>query len=154
MITRTARLMAVAQLLGIVAFAPACFQIEHEQTLTSPTSAADSLVGEWHSANSRFPSSESCTDLVWNVTSQTDSAIAGTFEATCAGGVTLTGTATGRVDGDIQIRASGTASGFGPTPCNFTLTGTGVLQADGSIRVNYTGETCIGPISGTEVIQR
>jgi hypothetical protein len=148
------RLVVAIQVAGVVLLTQGCIGFTHESTSTSPTSIAQSFVGEWRSANSAFPTSQSCTDLVWNVSSQTESSVAGTFEATCAGGITLTGTATGELDGDLHINAYGTASGFGATACNFTLTGTGVLQADGSIRVDYTGQTCIGPISGTEIIRR
>jgi hypothetical protein len=149
--------LIAVHLIGAALATQACFDVGYKETLkTSPTGTGQSFLGEWRSANTvtAFPTSQSCTNLVWQVTSQSDTSIAGTFEAACAGDITLTGTATGVIDGNLHITASGTAAGFGATLCNFSLTGTGVLQLDSSIRVDYTGQTCIGPISGTEIIRR
>jgi hypothetical protein len=148
------RLAAAVQIVGLVVFTQACFKVGQDALPGSPTSA-ESLLGEWRSVNGDFPGSESCRDLVWNVTSETESSIAGSFEAKCDDGITLNGTATGNRSGDdIDIEVIGTATGFGVALCNFTLRGKGVLQPDGTIRVDYTGETCLGPVSGTEVIRR
>lgn len=141
-------------LAGTVLLSQGCFDVGYKEAVnTSPS--VQSWLGEWRSANTGFPaSSQACSDLAWNITSQSATAIEGVFEATCTGGVKLTGTASGVIDGTIQITAAGTASGLGSTSCNFTLSGTGVLQVDQSIRVDYTGQTCVGAISGTEVIRR
>ncbi len=151
------RLLISLQLMGLLLLTQACVGAEFTETLKNAHSfsSTESFQGEWRSANAvSFPTKESCTDLKWTVTEQNATHISGAFEATCADGVTLTGTASGVVDVTMHIEATGTASGFGPTPCPFELTGTGTLQLDGSISVEYTGQTCIGPISGTEVIQR
>jgi hypothetical protein len=149
------RLLLTAQLICVALATQACFNFQ--ETLSSAPSRFEeqSFVGEWRSAGvASFPTSQSCTDLAWNVSSQSETQISGNFEAVCDGGITLTGTATGVLDGNIQIEAAGTATGFGSTPCHFTLTGTGVLQTDSSIRVDYTVQTCIGTFSGTEIIRR
>jgi len=62
--------------------------------------------------------------------------------------------ASGTIDGNIRWEASGNATGLGPLTCPFSLTGTGDLQATSTIAVTYTGQTCLGPISGTEVLHR
>ncbi len=149
------RFLVAVQFIGLTALTPGC--VEVGQTLKNAPSSGgtESFLGEWRSASAvSFPTRESCTDLKWTIDQQTESNISGAFEATCADGVTLTGTAFGVIDVTLQFEATGTASGFGPTPCPFELTGTGTLQLDGSIRMEYTGQTCVGPISGTEVIQR
>ena len=52
----------------------------------------------------------------------------------------------------IQIHATGEASGFIPAPGDkgkpITVIGTN------SIRVPYSGNTCLGPVSGVEVLNR
>jgi len=151
------RILLATRIVSLAWLTQACFGVEYRETLKiSPTSGSDrSFLGEWRSASVSFPTPQTCSDLKWTVTSQNGPNIAGNFEATCGGGaVKLTGTATAVIEGHLRIDAVGTATGFGSTPCSFSLTGTGVLQSDSSIRVDYTGQTCIGPISGTEVIRR
>jgi len=41
----------------------------------------------------------------------------------------------------------------GLASCPFSLSGTGTIDGD-VIRVPYTGSTCLGPVSGTQVLQR
>jgi len=148
------RILPAIPLIILASFMQACFGVEYGETIKS-TPTSQSFVGEWRSASATgFPTPQSCSDLKWTVTSQSATQISGNFEATCAGGVKLTGTANAVLNVNLNIDASGTATGFGSAPCLFTLTGTGVLQSDSSILVTYTGQTCIGPISGSEVLRR
>ena len=150
------RILLAAQIISLALLTQACFDVKYQETLTnSPSGTAGSFLGEWRSANAAaFPTPQTCGDLKWNVTSQSATQIAGTFEATCAGGVKLAGTASGVIDGNLRFDATGTATGVGPASCPFTLSGTGVVQADSSLRIDYTGSTCVGPISGTEILRR
>jgi hypothetical protein len=117
--------------------------------------ALRSYLGEWASAPlTSFPTPQSCGGLRWKITSQDANNVAGEFQATCAGGISLTGAASGTIDGNIRWEASGTAAGLGPLTCPFSLTGTGDLQATATILVTYSGQTCLGPVSGTEVLRR
>lgn len=150
------RILLATQIVSLALLTQACFRVDYQETLkNTPSSGAQSLLGEWRSASAAsFPTPQTCGDLKWNVTSQDATHIAGTFEATCAGGATLTGTASGVVDGNLRFDAAGTASGLGPASCPFTLSGTGILQTDSSLRVEYIGLTCVGTISGTEILRR
>jgi hypothetical protein len=39
--------------------------------------------------------------------------------------------------------------------CPFTLTGNGAIEDNGNtLRMPFTGQTCLGPVSGTEVMRR
>jgi hypothetical protein len=145
-----------APIISLAVLTQACFSVEYQETLrNSPSNSAQSLLGDWRSANAgSFPTPQTCGDLKWNVTSQDATHIAGSFEATCGGGVTLAGTATGVLDGNLRIEATGNATGLVPFTCPFTVNGTGVLQADSSLRVDYYGSTCVGAISGTEILRR
>lgn len=134
----------------------ACFGFENIfSTPTSPSNSSPrSYIGTWSSQSvSSFPTPTSCGNLKWNVTSQQGTQIAGDFEATCAGGITLKGTATGTAADSIVWAASGNAI-QGAMTCPFTMNGTGTFQGTSTILVSYAGTTCVGPISGTEPIKR
>jgi len=121
------------------------------------TTSLPSYVGTWASQTlTTLPSVSTCGNLQWNVTSQTVSALSGTFSAVCAGNLTVSGTASGQLNGTtIPMTASGSATvpGF-PVACAFFLVGTGHVQSDNSIQIDYSGTTCAGPMQGTETLHR
>jgi len=140
---------------ALAACLSACVGFEHTETPASPTDPVlRSYVGEWaSSALTSFPTPESCGNLRWTVASQTATSMSGQFQATCAGNLSLAGTASGTLaDGYIKWEAAGTASG--PLTCPFFLTGTATPDSTTTILVSYTGQTCVGPISGSEVLRR
>ena len=66
----------------------------------------------------------------------------------------LTSVARGQLSGStITWNAEGNASAPGLTSCAISLTGTAELQTD-SIRVPYSGDTCLGKVSGVETLKR
>jgi hypothetical protein len=130
-------------------------------TPTEPTpnpggGTGQSLVGNWSSnALTDLPDPSTCTNLQWRVTNQTSTTIAGEFSATCAGNITVAGTASGQLQGSaIPMVANGAATVPGLPPCTFALTGTGYLETNDSIRIDYNGTTCFGPVHGSEVLRR
>lgn len=129
---------------------------ESKTTSTAPTSAAlAALVGTWQSVSSNVvPSPSSCTDFKWTPTQQTPTAAMGSFSATCAGGLKVSGTAAGTLNGTT---VNWTANALASTPeipsCNVSLTGTAELGVN-SIRVPYSGNTCLGPVSGVEILNK
>ena len=116
------------------------------------------LIGTWTvnaatASGSGLPSASSCTELEFTFTGQQNGVASGTFRATCAGGIELTGTATGTfVGGLLTVTASGTASALG-AQCPFTLSGTARVTPS-QIEIEYTGTSCLGPVSGSEVLDR
>jgi hypothetical protein len=149
---RTFTLRAIVVVL-LAAVSGACFGFEN--TLTGPTSQNGSYVGSWTSSplTGGFPTRESCGNLKWTVTSQQGNNIAGNFEATCAGGIVLNGTASGTIAESIVWTASGNAT-QGSLTCPFTLSGTGAFQGTSAIVVTYAGTACGVPLNGTETIRR
>src|ERR1035437_2788340 len=121
------------------------------------TASVLSYLGTWASQTlTTLPSVSTCGNLQWNVTSQTVSALSGTFSAVCAGNLTVSGTASGQLNGTtIPMTASGSATvpGF-PVACAFSLVGTGHVKSDNSIQIDYSGTTCAGPMQGTETLHR
>lgn len=133
-----------------------CVGYQSKSTLTSPTAAGVSaLMGNWTSATaSVIPAAASCTDFKWNVTEQTTSSAKGSFSASCAGDLKVAGTATGTLNGTVvNWSANANASAPGITSCAILLSGTAELGVD-SIRVPYSGTTCLGNVSGVEILKR
>lgn len=135
--------------------AAGCVGFEHKSSVTGPSGAGISaLMGTWTSANI-IPSPTTCTDFKWTATEQTNVTAKGSFSATCAGDLKLTGTAEGALttSGTITWSAQGTASGPGLSACGITLNGTAELTTD-SIRIPYSGTTCLGAVSGVEILKK
>lgn len=145
------------QLITCVALAgaaSACFSFERQSTVTGPSAAGvGALMGNWSSGNI-IPSPSACTDFKWNVTEQTGNSAKGAFSASCAGDLKLAGTAQGTLNGSvISWSAEGNGSAPGLSACAIALTGTAEIGVD-SVRVPYSGTTCLGPVSGTEILRR
>ena len=135
--------------------AAGCIGYERESSLTGPSAAGNgALMGTWTSAN-LIPAPSSCTNFVWTVSEQSATSAKGSFSAKCAGDLTVTGTAEGSFTGPASIGWSGTANATGPglTSCTVKLTGSAELLVD-SIRIPYSGDTCLGKVSGVETLQR
>ena len=140
--------------MSLVALSAAgCFDFEHTSSLGPSATGISALLGNWTSSN-LIPSQSTCTDFKWNVTQQTNVTAAGSFSATCANDLKLTGTASGALNGStIEWSAQGNATAPGLTSCTITLAGTAELTLD-SIRVPYSGDTCLGKVSGVENLKR
>ena len=119
------------------------------------TATINALMGTWASASSGvIPSPSTCVDFQWNPTEQTATSAKGSFSATCAGGLKVAGTASGTLAGStISWGANGTTTETGGSPCAVTLTGTAELGTN-SIRIPYSGSTCVGTVSGVEILNR
>jgi len=144
-----------ACLLALGVCASACVGYENKTTAPSAAATVDALVGNWASASTNIiPSPSSCTDFKWNPTQQTATSAMGSFSATCAGGLKVSGTAAGALTGTT---VTWTANAIASTPeiasCTVALSGTAELGVN-SIRVPYTGTTCLGPVSGVEVLNK
>lgn len=141
-------------ILSVAAAAAGCIGFEHKSTVAGPSATGISaLLGNWSSSN-LIPSPNACADFKWNVTEQTATTAKGSFSASCTGDLKLSGTAQGTLSGGgINWTAQGLASAPGLPSCSISLTGTAELGLD-SIRVPYTGDTCLGKVSGTEILRR
>jgi hypothetical protein len=53
----------------------------------------------------------------------------------------------------VNWSAAGNAGPSGVT-CPFSITGTAAPEGVDGIRVNYSGSTCLGPISGSELLKK
>ena len=143
-----------ASALALSAAVAGCAGFEHTSTTTSPSATGvAALMGTWASASTVIPSASTCSDFKWNATEQTATAAKGSFSATCAGDLKVAGTAQGVLSGSvIAWSAEGDATTAG-IACRITLTGTAELGAN-SIRVPYSGDTCLGKVSGVEILNK
>ena len=92
------KLAQIAVCLTVAVSAAACFGYERNSTPTPAGSGSGSLVGNWTSS-SLIPTPSSCADFKWNITEQTGNTAKGSFSATCANDLKLTGTAQGTING-------------------------------------------------------
>ena len=111
------KLAQIAVCLTVAGSAAACIGYERNSTPTSPAGGTGSLVGNWTSS-SLIPSPSSCADFKWNVTEQTGNTARGSFSATCANDLKLTGTAQGTINGStIDWSATGRGQRAGLANC-------------------------------------
>jgi hypothetical protein len=139
--------------------AAGCIGFDHKSSVTSPTSTGiDALAGSWQSvsdAGGVIPSPSTCSDFKWNAVTQTATTASGSFSANC-NGVVYAGTASGTLMGTTvgwSANGTATAASLPVSPCAIALTGTAELGTN-SIRVPYSGTTCLGPVSGVQILNR
>ena len=140
------RLLCSALLLVVAT--SACTGFERDSTgILAPSSTSESatgsaaaasvptMLGTWSSSPIAGLATSSCTGFSWQVTSQTSNAIAGTFSATCANGISGSGTASGQINGSsVPYTVNGTAALPGLASCPFTLTGTAQIVDSNTLR--------------------
>jgi hypothetical protein len=123
---------------------------------TSPTSTAPTQLttGDWASISSATTLTNTCTDFHWTITDVTGTSGTGTFTAKCMGTLQVAGTARGTL-ADTTVAWAADATGTGPnnTDCPVTLTGTATFDGT-QFRILYTGTTCLGPVSGAEILRK
>ena len=146
-------LAQLAVCLTIAISAAACIGYERNNTPTSPSGGSGSLVGNWTSS-SLIPTPSSCADFKWNITEQVGNTARGSFSATCANDLKLTGTAQGTINGStIEWSATAVGNAAGLANCQVTLKGTAEIGVT-TVRVPYSGDTCLGKVSGVESLSR
>ena len=128
--------------------------LEPTQNSPSGSSANGSMVGFWIASQpaANDTSKPTCGQFAWSVTSQTPNSVSGTFTAVCLESL-VAGNASGTRTGDqVAIVVTATANLAG-NPCNATINGNGVIVGE-ELHVTYSGQTCLGPISGFEILRR
>jgi hypothetical protein len=135
------------------AAASGCIGYERRSSVSPTATGTAALLGNW-SSSSALPSPTSCTNFRWNVTEQSGNTASGTFSATCAGNLQVAGTANATLSGStVTWNAAAAASVPNLPSCPITLTGTAEIGVD-SVRVPYSGDTCLGKVSGVEILRK
>jgi hypothetical protein len=149
----TRKLCAIALVSSVLS--AGCFEFL-TKTPSNPTPTVDFLGGQWVSTTANATSLlTSCTNFRWNVTQQSASSVSGTFTATCFTTLQVSGTAQGTLSGaTLNWSATALATGSGISgDCTIALSGSAAM-ANNEITIPYSGTTCLGPVSGTEVLKK
>ena len=136
----------------------ACFEVTTKTTGPS-SSTSTALSGAWATTQSLPGASgslnDACVNFKWTVTQISGTSGSGTFSATCLGNVAVAGSASGTLVGStLNWSANATATVPNVPVCTISITGSATLEANNKIRIPYQGTTCLGPVSGTEIISR
>ena len=154
------RYVSFAALAAFAAVSAGCFEFSrHASSITGPTASemsVSTLAGTYRSITSvsGIPSADSCTNFSWSVTEKSSNSAKGNFSASCQDNtVQVSGTAEGTQTGnEIAFLVNATAVSSGVS-CAISLSGTAVIEP-GQVRVPYSGTSCFGNVSGTEILAR
>ena len=121
---------------------------------SSPTVSMDVFAGTWTSSAASTPAT-GCGTVTYTVTPVSSTSANISFQATCASSIALTGSGTGKINGNaLDWTASGLV-GQGGVNCPFTFAnGKATEDGTGTIKVAYAGTVCGIPVSGTETVKR
>lgn len=152
------RYISVPAMAAVAMVSAGCFEFSRNaSSITGPSASnfsVSALAGTYRSATvTAIPSPDSCTNFTWSVTEKTSNSAKGNFSASCAGGVQVAGTAQGTQTGNnivFQVNATATQASLS---CAISLSGTAVIETN-QVRVPYTGTSCFGNVSGTEILKR
>ncbi len=112
-------------------------------------------VGTWASTKAMPSQAGTCGGFTWTITSFTATSVTGTFSATCNGTTPMSGTGSAQAtlagNGTINWTGTATAAVPGNNNCAVALSGT-VSPAATGVSITYSGTTCLGPVSGTEIL--
>ena len=148
--------MMCAVLVAAILAAAGCDKILKD-TKTQPSPALTSvegLGGNWTSVSSATTQQNVCTDFKWNVSQFADGTASGTFTAACQGSLLVTGTGSATLSGNkINWTMTGNSNAAGGQACAVSLSGSAVWEVN-QIRVPYSGTTCQGAVSGTEILRK
>ncbi len=149
--------------LALTLFSAACTQFETSREALSPSAptplpggnTTGALVGAWVSPQD-LPSASSCSSFEWEISSQSETAIAGTFSAQCGNGLSIAANVSGTLTTSTTATITATGNGFiGGLGCPFSLTSNAtIIDNSNGIVLPYTGTTCFGPVSGTQTLHR
>jgi hypothetical protein len=119
------------------------------------TTGGSPFGGAWGSSTIAGLPLGNCSDVQWQINSQTDSSIAGTVNATCASGVVVAANLNGTLQSAdvINLIAEGTLTAMG-LPCQFKLTGVGTRQSGDTMKLDYDGTYCFGTLKGSEILRK
>jgi hypothetical protein len=122
---------------------------------TAPSTVTPQMLnGAWTSVAIETKRPDTCTKFLWNVTQVAGDTASGPFTATCRTNVQISGNATGTLS-EKTLTWSATATASVPSfgTCAIELEGTGTF--DGlQLRLPFDGTTCVGEVTGTEILRK
>ena len=151
------RYVSLAAFAAFAAVSAGCFEFSRQaSSITGPTGnelAVSTLAGTYRSISS-IPTADSCTNFSWTVTEKTSNSAKGNFSASCQNNtLQVSGTAEGTQTGNNIVFLVNATAVSGGVSCAISLSGTAVVETN-QVRVPYTGTSCFGNVSGTEILRR
>ncbi len=151
------RYVSLAALAVTAVVSAGCFELSRDaSSILGPTGSelsVTTLAGTYRSISS-IPTADSCTNFAWTVTEKTANSAKGNFSASCQNNsLQVAGTAQGTQTGNniaFVVNATAVSSGVS---CAISLSGTAVVETN-QVRVPYTGTSCFGNVSGTEILRK
>jgi hypothetical protein len=142
-------------LMNMTLLTAGCSNLFSFQNKTAPTETPTALAsGQWTSISSTTSLTETCTNFSWTIVEISGTSGNGSFTATCFGGMAVTGTAEGTLAGtEVTWTAEATGTTADGLVCPISLSGTATYDGT-QFRIPYTGTTCLGPVSGTEILRK
>jgi hypothetical protein len=119
--------------------------------------ASGAMVGTWASdAGFAITDIGTCGNFEWQVTNQTDVSLSGNFAAICGGSLKISGSGNGAMMSpeNVNLSVHGQAIVGGFAACSFAVSGVGRITDGNTLTIPYSGETCLGPVRGTETLRR
>jgi hypothetical protein len=131
---------------------------DSSSTPTSPSGPAtsiDAFAGTWQSATAALPVT-GCGNLKYTVTPTGISSANVSFTATCASNISVSGSGSGTLAGNIITWSASGLVGQGGVNCPFTFNNNKATidTAANQVVIDYTGSVCGIPVSGSETVKK
>jgi hypothetical protein len=126
-------------------------------TPTTPTTSITAFAGTWQSttAATTLPVT-SCGNLTYTVTPTGTNSAAVVFAATCASNISVNGSGSGTLTGNVVTWSAGGLVGQGGVNCPFSFNNnTATIDpTSNQVTIAYTGTVCGIPVSGSETVKK
>ena len=124
-------------------------------TPTTPAASIAAFAGTWQSSTASLPVT-GCGNLTYTVTPTGTNTANVTFAATCASAITVNGSGSGTLAGNIITWSASGLVGQGGVNCPFTFTNnTATIDTTSNqVTIAYTGTVCGIPVSGSETVKK
>src|SRR5262252_4768044 len=124
---------------------------------TAPTTSMTAFAGTWQStsAATTLPVT-GCGNLTYTVTPTGTNSAAVVFAATCASNISVNGSGSGTLSGNVVTWSAGGLVGQGGVNCPFSFNNnTATIDSTSSqVTIAYTGTVCGIPVSGSETVKQ
>jgi hypothetical protein len=122
---------------------------------STPTTSITAFAGTWQSTSSALPVT-GCGNFTYTVTPTGTTSANVTFAATCASNISVNGSGSGTLAGNVITWSASGLVGQGGVNCPFTFTNNkATIDATANtVQVDYSGTVCGIPVSGSETVKR
>jgi hypothetical protein len=124
---------------------------------TTPTTSITAFAGTWQSttAATTLPVT-GCGNLTYTVTPTGTNSAAVVFAGTCASNISVNGSGSGTLAGNVVTWSAGGLVGQGGVNCPFSFNNNTATidNTSNQVTIAYTGTVCGIPVSGSETVKK